>query len=183
MLANRPSTLHRQACTGGVARRLKTTGQPPRELFIAICGKAADRSKTGPATARYRRYAGAARGRHGPPGQASPSQIADRKSRPGGRRLPVPADPVVALPEQLEHDWDAVTLALRREVTDFTFHIWLEPLAPAGRVRGTLFVRAPDHIRTWVEDSFLPVLRKAASQAIGASEVEIVDGRWEAPAS
>src|SRR5207248_7304273 len=110
-------------------------------------------------------------------------QIADRKSRPGGRRLPVPADPLAAVPEQLEHDWDAVTLALRREVTDFTFHIWLEPLAPAGRVRGTLFVRAPDHIRTWVDDSFLPLLRKAASQAIGASEVEIVDGRWEAPAS
>ncbi len=93
----------------------------------------------------------------------------------------MPADPPTAASKDLQDDWDAVTLALRREVTDFTFHIWLEPLAPAGRVGGTLFVTAPDHIRTWVEESFLPLLRRAASGAIGTREVRIVDAAWKPP--
>ena len=83
----------------------------------------------------------------------------------------MPGDHAPPPQDDLAEAWRAVVVEVRREVTDFTFHIWLEPLAPAGRLEGTLYVRAPDHIRTWVEDSFLPLLRRAARVAIGASAV------------
>ena len=64
---------------------------------------------------------------------------------------------------------------LRREVPDFKFHIWLEPLELAGGDGTTLYVRAPEHIRTWVAERYLPLLRAAAG-APGTSDatVEIV---------
>jgi chromosomal replication initiator protein len=74
-----------------------------------------------------------------------------------------------------------VIVELRRETTDFTFHIWLEPLVPVGRVASTLYLLAPDHIRTWVEDSFLPLLRGAARRAADIGAVEIVDASWRPP--
>jgi hypothetical protein len=52
------------------------------------------------------------------------------------------------VPEELETIWDAVRSELRRDVTDFAFHIWLEPLEPAGCERDTLYVKAPSHIRS-----------------------------------
>ncbi len=74
-------------------------------------------------------------------------------------------------------------MELRREVPDFKFHIWLEPLELAGVDRDTLFVRAPNHIRTWVRDRYLPLLREAAARGYSPSAtVEIVDERWQAPA-
>jgi len=94
----------------------------------------------------------------------------------------VPETSSIDASEELVRGWDAVTLALRRDVTDFTFHIWLEPLIPAARVGDTLFVRAPDHIRTWVEESFLALLHRTAAGAIGASAVQIVDMDWVPPA-
>ncbi len=81
------------------------------------------------------------------------------------------------MPDELETIWDAVRCELRREVTDFTFHIWLDPLEPAACEHGTLYVKAPDHIRSWVRDRFTPVLRNAVRQA-GLSGVELVDQAW-----
>ena len=66
------------------------------------------------------------------------------------------------MPDELETIWDAVRRELRRDVTDFTFHIWLEPLEPARCEGGRLYVRAPEHIRSWVRDRFMSVLRTAA---------------------
>jgi chromosomal replication initiator protein len=82
----------------------------------------------------------------------------------------------------LEDIWNRVRDELRREVPDFTFHIWLEPLELAAAERRTLFVRAPDHVRTWVQDRYLPLIRAAAGRGWqeGAA-VEIVDGAWDAP--
>jgi chromosomal replication initiator protein len=71
---------------------------------------------------------------------------------------------------------------LRGQVTDSTFHIWLQPLAAVGQVGGTLFVRAPDHIRGWVEERFVGMIRGAAARAAVASAVEVVDERWQPPA-
>ena len=82
----------------------------------------------------------------------------------------------------LSEAWSAVVRELRDEVTDSTFHIWLQPLAAAGLVGGTLFVRTPDHIRGWVEERFLSVIRRAASSARVAVVVELVDERWQPPA-
>jgi chromosomal replication initiator protein len=67
-------------------------------------------------------------------------------------------------------------------VPDFKFAIWLEPLELAGISQRTLFVRAPDHIRTWVRDRYLPLVRDAARRGLYAdASVEIVDEGWKAP--
>ena len=81
----------------------------------------------------------------------------------------------------LEDIWNRVRDELRREVPDFTFHIWLEPLELAAAEQRTLFVRAPDHVRTWVRDRYLPLIKAAAERGYrGDASVEIVDGAWAA---
>jgi chromosomal replication initiator protein len=89
------------------------------------------------------------------------------------------------VPEKgLQTDWEAVRRELRDGVTDFTFHIWLEPLEPAGRSESVLYVRAPNHIRTSVRERHQHHLRAAAQRALGEDlEVEIVDEAWEPPAA
>jgi chromosomal replication initiator protein len=77
--------------------------------------------------------------------------------------------------------WDAVQRELRSEVTEVTFHIWLQPLEPAALLGGTLYVRAPEHIRTWVHERFRPLLRATAAKAAKLRGVEVVDGDWQAP--
>jgi chromosomal replication initiator protein len=80
--------------------------------------------------------------------------------------------------------WDAVQSELRSEITEVTFHIWLQPLEPAALLGGTLFVRAPEHIRTWVEERFRPLIATAARKAGSALRgVEVVDTDWVAPAT
>jgi chromosomal replication initiator protein len=89
-----------------------------------------------------------------------------------GSRLPVPT--------QLEPLWEHIRRELRHEAPDFKFHIWLEPLSLAGREGNALFVRAPDHIRTWIRERYLPLLTSAARRAIDAPvSIEIVDEQWE----
>jgi chromosomal replication initiator protein len=84
--------------------------------------------------------------------------------------------------DQLEPIWDRVRTELRRDVADFKFHIWLDPLELAGVDGDTLFVRAPDHIRTWVRDRYLPLVRDAATRGYSPNAVvEIVDGEWTPP--
>ncbi|MEX1141881.1 MAG: chromosomal replication initiator protein DnaA [Thermoleophilaceae bacterium] len=84
------------------------------------------------------------------------------------------------MPEQPDPIWEAIRRELRRDVPEFKFHIWLEPLELAGVEGGTVYVRAPDHIRTWVRDRYLPVVRAAAQRAYAPDAVvEIVDGRWQ----
>jgi len=83
------------------------------------------------------------------------------------------------VPDELETIWDAVRRELRRDVTDFTYHLWLEPLEPAGCDGGTLYVRAPEHIRSWVRDRYTTVLRDAVRKA-GIGAVELVDDSWTA---
>jgi chromosomal replication initiator protein len=94
----------------------------------------------------------------------------------------MPGDPQ-AVPEATPPvAWDAVVRELRGEVTDSTFHIWLQPLSAAGCVGGTLFVRAPDHIRSWVEERFATVIGRAAKRAGVAAAVMVVDEGWTPPA-
>jgi chromosomal replication initiator protein len=86
------------------------------------------------------------------------------------------------VPEQLAPVWQRITTELRRDVPDFQFHIWLEPLEPAAVVGGTLHVRAPEHIRTWVSERYLPLLRSSTARVLGTSStVRIVPEDWEAP--
>jgi chromosomal replication initiator protein len=84
------------------------------------------------------------------------------------------------LPEQPDTTWNRVRQELRRDVPDFKFHIWIEPLDLAGVDGKTLFVRAPDHIRTSVRDRFLPLLVAAAARALCPdARVELVDEGWQ----
>ena len=82
---------------------------------------------------------------------------------------------------QPDEIWDAIRGELRRETPDFQFHIWLDPLELAA-VRGTtVYVRAPEHIRTSVAERYLPLLRRAAAGGFDPRAlVEIVGGDWEA---
>jgi len=86
------------------------------------------------------------------------------------------------VPTQPDEIWDSIRAELRRETPDFKFHIWLDPLRLAA-IRGeTVFIRAPDHIRTSVTERYLPLLRRAASAAIDERAlVEVVGDDWEAP--
>jgi chromosomal replication initiator protein len=87
------------------------------------------------------------------------------------------------VPAQPDEIWDEIRDELRRETPDFKFHIWLEPLRLAA-VRGhTVYVRAPEHIRTSVAERYLPLLRRAAAARFDEhATVEIVGDGWEPPA-
>jgi chromosomal replication initiator protein len=86
------------------------------------------------------------------------------------------------VPAQPEEIWDAVRTELRRETPDFKFHIWLEPLSLAAIDGHTLYVRAPEHIRTSVAERYLPLLRRAAASGFDERAlVEVVGEDWEAP--
>src|SRR4051794_12922610 len=78
------------------------------------------------------------------------------------------------LPEDLETTWERMREELRAEVTDFIFHVWLEPLTPAGRVGDKLFISAPGHVRGWVRERYGDLLRQAAANANGGRlEIEL----------
>jgi chromosomal replication initiator protein len=86
------------------------------------------------------------------------------------------------VPEELEKLWNDIRRALRDDVTDFTFHIWLEPLELAHRSGDTVFIRAPGHIRTWVKERHREHLARAVQRVLGAgASVEVVDEAWTEP--
>jgi chromosomal replication initiator protein len=86
------------------------------------------------------------------------------------------------VPAQLDQLWDEIRIELRRETPDFKFHIWLEPLELAALRGRTLYVRAPDHIRTSVTERYLPLLRRAAAKHLDErAVVEVVGADWSAP--
>ncbi|MBD0280702.1 MAG: chromosomal replication initiator protein DnaA [Thermoleophilaceae bacterium] len=84
------------------------------------------------------------------------------------------------MPTQPDQLWEAIRAELRRETPDFKFHIWLEPLELAAVVGRTLYIRAPDHIRTSVAERYMPLLRRAAASRLGhGATMEIVDTGWQ----
>jgi chromosomal replication initiator protein len=73
---------------------------------------------------------------------------------------------------------------MRAEVTDFIFHVWIEPLRPGACVADTLFLRAPGHVRGWVRERYGDLLRSAAERALGTRvDVQLVAEDWAPPAS
>jgi chromosomal replication initiator protein len=84
---------------------------------------------------------------------------------------------VPAPPDEI---WDEIRDELRRETPDFKFHIWLEPLQLAAVRGSTVYVRAPEHIRTSVAERYLPLLRRAAAVRFDENAiVEVVGADWE----
>jgi chromosomal replication initiator protein len=88
------------------------------------------------------------------------------------------------VPAQLDQLWDDIRAELRRETPDFKFHIWIEPLELAAVLGKTLYIRAPEHIRTSVAERYLPLLRRAATSSFdGHAVVEVVGPGWSPPAA
>ena len=88
------------------------------------------------------------------------------------------------MPARLDQIWDDIREELRSDTPDFKFQIWIEPLELAG-IRGkTLFVRAPEHIRTSVSERYLPLLRRAAASRFDRrAVVQVVDAQLVPPAA
>ena len=87
------------------------------------------------------------------------------------------------MPAQPDEIWDDIRDELRRETPDFKFHIWLEPLELAAVRGSTVYVRAPEHIRTSVAERYLPLLRRAAATRFDEQAiVEVVGADWQPPA-
>lgn len=61
--------------------------------------------------------------------------------------------------------WENVQRRLRGAVPESTFRIWLEPLRAVGAQGTTLYLAAPDGIRTWVERRYSSLLREALAGA------------------
>ena len=86
------------------------------------------------------------------------------------------------MPEDLQNTWDRMREQMRSQVTDFIFHVWLEPLKPAARAGDKLFITAPGHVRGWVRERYGDLLRDAAKAVNGGRlEVELVDESWKPP--
>jgi chromosomal replication initiator protein len=71
------------------------------------------------------------------------------------------------LEQSLESIWQDVRRRLREAVPDSTFSIWLEPLRAIGAQGTTLYLSAPDGIRTWVERRYSSLLSEALEAGAG----------------
>ncbi len=69
--------------------------------------------------------------------------------------------------QNLEALWEDVRRRLRSAVPESTFEIWLAPLRPVGAQGSTLYLAAPDGIRTWVERRYSSLLREAIGAVDG----------------
>jgi chromosomal replication initiator protein len=86
------------------------------------------------------------------------------------------------VPEPPDQIWNDIREELRSETPDFKFEIWIEPLELAGVHGRTLYIRAPEHIRTSVSERYLPLLRRAAARRFDRrAVVQVVGAGWTAP--
>ena len=60
--------------------------------------------------------------------------------------------------EDLASAWDGVRDELRASLPPSTFALWIEPLRPVSARSSTLYLSAPESVRTWVERRYLPRL-------------------------
>ncbi len=88
------------------------------------------------------------------------------------------------MPDAADHIWQSVLAILREEVTDLTFHLWLAPLEPLEVTDSVLFVHAPDHARTWVEQRYGTLLVEVVRRAMGpGAAIELVGDDFTGPAA
>jgi chromosomal replication initiator protein len=70
--------------------------------------------------------------------------------------------------------WNRIQAALRAEVTDTTYELWLAPLRATSYEGDVLRIQAPGPTRGWVSDRFGDTLERAAQSVLGAhARVEI----------
>ena len=146
------------ALHGRPAQYTDALGEPAaRDLFSGICERSA---------ARGRRMVGAsATAAVGQPRAGSDGRAtgASRPPRAGRRGL-----------------WSRASsdAACGRSVPESTFQLWLEPLRPVGVRGATLYLAAPDGIRTWVERRYAALIADALSRGRRAAH----RGQLRAPA-
>ena len=70
--------------------------------------------------------------------------------------------------QKLDALWGEVQRRLRSAVPESTYKIWLEPVRAGGVQGATLYLTAPDGIRTWVERRYAVLLREALSEVAPA---------------
>lgn len=78
---------------------------------------------------------------------------------------------------QLDALWDATRDELRSCVPESTFRLWLEPLKPVAAASDTLYLTAPDNVRTWVERRYTALIGEALAEGdSGFSRVSFAAG-------
>jgi chromosomal replication initiator protein len=86
------------------------------------------------------------------------------------------------LPAPPDQIWNDIRDELRHATPEFKYHIWIEPLELAAVSATTLYIRAPEHIRTSVAERYLPLLRRAAAARFDRRAViELVGPGWAGP--
>jgi chromosomal replication initiator protein len=77
--------------------------------------------------------------------------------------------------EDLASAWEGVRDDLRAELLPSTFALWIDPLTPVSARGSTLYLRAPESVRTWVERRYLPRLVAAVrSRELGLRDVRLL---------
>ncbi len=74
--------------------------------------------------------------------------------------------------QHLDSVWGEVQERLRTSLPPSTFDLWLQPLRVLGGRGTTLYLSAPDGIRSWVERRYVGLIREAL-QLVGAPWSEI----------
>jgi chromosomal replication initiator protein len=84
--------------------------------------------------------------------------------------------------DDLASAWEGVRDELRASLPPSTFALWIEPLRPLSARGSTLYLSAPESVRTWVERRYLPRLVAAARRrAPQLSEVKVLPAGAGAP--
>jgi chromosomal replication initiator protein len=71
----------------------------------------------------------------------------------------------------LEALWQDARGRLRSSVPESTFSLWLDPLQPTAVRSGTLYLTAPDKVRTWAERRYSSLIREAVIAAGGPAAI------------
>jgi chromosomal replication initiator protein len=83
--------------------------------------------------------------------------------------------------QDLDCLWKGVQERLRASVPQSTYQLWLEPLSVAGRRESTLFLLAPDNIRTWTERRYAGLIREVLASIGGELRDVAIVAAGEAP--
>ncbi len=84
--------------------------------------------------------------------------------------------------EDLNALWRATQDRLKASVPDSTYRLWLEPLSTAGADAETLYLTAPEGIRTWAERRYSALIAEAVEAVRGRpTRVAFVGDRAAVP--
>jgi chromosomal replication initiator protein len=83
-----------------------------------------------------------------------------------------PSDSADGEQRDLGSTWEAIAERLRGSVPEPTFRLWLEPLRAVAARGDTLYIKAPDGIRAWVQRRYAGLIAEAmAAAGTGLREV------------